>query len=248
MRFRNLLNAETIDESALDDLGLETLAGADRPYLALNMITTLDGKAAVEGRTAALSSGGDRALFHRLRAQADAVMVGAGTIRAERYGPLIRDPALRDLRRRRGLADPLAVIVSASLQIDPATPLLADPESKLIVLTNPSGTVAGARAQIEYLRGGTAAPTLRLAPLLARLRSEHDVRTIVCEGGPTLNASLLHEGLVDELFVSIAPKLIGGPAPLTIVEGEQLDKPVELRLLSLLEENGYLFGRYGVRR
>jgi riboflavin-specific deaminase-like protein len=249
MRFRELLNdAGTVDESVFDDLGLETLAGPDRPYVALNMITSLDGKAAVAGRTAALGSGGDRVLFHRLRAQADAVMAGAGTIRAERYGPLIRDRALRELRERRGLAVPLAVIVSASLRIDPAIPLLADPESKVLVLTNATGTIAGARAQIEYLRGDTAASTLRLEPLLARLRSEHGVRTIVGEGGPTLNASLFHEALVDELFVSIAPKLIGGPAPLTIVEGEPLDQPVELGLVSLLEESSYLFGRYAVRR
>lgn len=249
MRFRTLPDdAETVDESVFDDLGLETLAGPDRPYVILNMITSLDGKAAVAGRTAALGSHGDRALFHRLRAQADAVMAGAGTIRAERYSPLIRDPALRELRERRGLAAPLAVIVSASLRLDPAIPLLADPESKVVVLTNATGTIAGARAQIEYLRGDTASPMLCLEPLLAQLRSEHGVRSIVGEGGPTLNASLFGEALVDELFVSIAPKLIGGPAPLTIVEGEPLEEPVEMRLVSLLEESGYLFGRYRVRR
>jgi 5-amino-6-(5-phosphoribosylamino)uracil reductase len=178
-----------------------------------------------------------------LRAQADAVMVGAGTIRTERYRPLVRDPELRALRARRGLGDPLAVIVSASLRIDSSIPLLGDPDSRIVVLTSSADELEGCAASIEYLRG-EGGEEMRLAPLLQRLRREHGVRSIVCEGGPTLNASLLAEDLIDELFLTTAPKIVGGPDPLTIVSGPALPDPAEFELAGLLELDGHLFGRY----
>jgi 5-amino-6-(5-phosphoribosylamino)uracil reductase len=244
IRLRDLLaGGETVAPSVLDGLELAQRAGAERPYVVVNMIATLDGRAAIDGRTAKLGNAGDRALFHRLRAQADAVMVGAGTIRTERYRPLIRDPELRELRARQGLGDPLAVIVSASLRIDSSIPLLADPDSRIVVLTSSAGELEGCAASIEYLRG-EGGDEMRLAPLLQRLRREHAVRSVVCEGGPTLNASLLVEDLIDELFLTTAPKVVGGTEPLTIVSGPSLAEPVEFDLAGLLELDGHLFGRY----
>src|SRR3954463_15596077 len=112
------------DPTALD--AAEAIAGLDwadlappeRPYMALNMVSSADGKAAVEGRTRAISSETDRAIFHNLRTQADAVMTGAGTIRTERYGPIVKNDELRAKRQREGVApDPLAVIVSGRLHL-----------------------------------------------------------------------------------------------------------------------------------
>jgi riboflavin-specific deaminase-like protein len=244
IRLRDLLaGGETVPASVLDGLELSQRAGADRPYVVVNMIATLDGRAAIDGRTAKLGNEGDRALFHRLRAQADAVMVGAGTIRAERYRPLIRDPELRELRARQGLGDPLAVIVSGSLRIDSSIPLLADPDSRIVVMTSSADQLEGCAASIEYLRG-EGGEEMRLAPLLQRLRREHGVRSIVCEGGPTLNSSLLVEDLIDELFLTSAPKIVGGAGPLTIVSGPALAEPAEFDLAGLLELDGHLFGRY----
>jgi riboflavin-specific deaminase-like protein len=241
---RDLLAGGTqVPATVLDGLELSQLAREDRPYIVVNMIATLDGRAAIDGRTAKLGNEGDRALFHRLRAQADAVMVGAGTIRAERYHPLIRDPGLRELRARRGLGDPLAVIVSASLRIDPDIPLLADPDSRIALMTSSTDELEGSAASVEYLRGD-GGEEMPLTPLLQRLRREHGVRSIVCEGGPTLNASLLLEDLVDELFLTTAPKVVGGAEPLTIVSGPRLAKPAEFDLAGLLELGGHLFGRY----
>src|SRR5215210_6129515 len=94
---------ETSPEELASGLKLGDRAPEGRPYLALNMVSSLDGKATLSGRTAGLSSELDRALFHHLRTQADAVMVGAGTLREERYGLMTKTEELRAKRRSEGL-------------------------------------------------------------------------------------------------------------------------------------------------
>jgi hypothetical protein len=137
-------------ESAYADLGLaERAEGLRRPYVVANMVATVDGRATVGGRTKELSSEADRALFHNLREQVDAVMAGTGTIGLERYGPLIRDEARRERRVRRGLAPvPLAVTASRSLELPVTVPLFQDPDARIVVLSNREGEVAEARAQV----------------------------------------------------------------------------------------------------
>src|SRR5919204_1358471 len=109
---------ETSPDELASGLRLGERAPAGRPYLALNMISTLDGKATIDWRTRGLSSDLDRALFHQLRTQADAVMVGAGTARTERYGELTKTDELQEKRLREGVApEALAVIVSARLDL-----------------------------------------------------------------------------------------------------------------------------------
>ncbi len=232
---------------AMAGLGLGDLAPPERPYLVLNMVATLDGKAALGGRTAGIGGPADRELFHHLRTQADAVMAGAVTLRAERYGRIVRHPALREKRAREGLeTDPLACVVSASLDGLAELPLLAVPEQRVAVLTGASGELPPREARVEYVRAGRAEADggevdLRVA--LGRLRAEWGVRSVLCEGGPTLNAGLLRAGLVDELFLSLAPKLAGGADALTIVAGAQLPGLPELELVWLLERHGELFLR-----
>jgi riboflavin-specific deaminase-like protein len=220
-------------------------APADRPYLALNMVSTTDGKASVEGRTRAISSKTDREIFHNLRTQADAIMVGAGTIRTERYGPIVKTDELRAKREREGVApDPLAVIVSGRLHLPVDIPLLQDPGSRVVILTESDERLTGHRASVEYLR--PEAGPFDLRPLIARLRDEYGVRSVLCEGGPTLNASLLLYRLVDELFVTIAPSLAGGEDALTIVAGAPLPELAPLELVWVLEEGSELYLRYRV--
>jgi 5-amino-6-(5-phosphoribosylamino)uracil reductase len=234
---------ELTPEEATSGLRLGDLAPPDRPYLVLNMVATLDGRVAIHGRSGPIGDEADWELFHGLRTQVDAVMVGAGTLRTERYGPIVRSPERRARRVAEGLApDPLAVIVSASLRLPEDLPLLQDENSTVVVLTTAGGELPPVPARVHYLRGPAGAE-LELAPLLRRLRAEFSVRSILCEGGPSLNASLVREGLVDELFLSIAPKLAGGP-PLTILTGDPLPEPLQAELVSLLEHEGHLFGRY----
>lgn len=208
--------------------------------VALNMIASVDGRIAVDGRSAPLGSPADRALFHALRARADAVMAGAGTIRSERYGPIIRDSAVIDRRRGEGLApQPIAVIVSRSLDIDTTVPLLADPASHIVVLTPGNGEIAGAAARVDYVRSAT------LREGLATLRERYGVGPIVCEGGPTLNGTLADESLIDEIFLSLSPLLVGDvPGGRAIVVGGAPPAPAPLELRMLLEAGGHLFARY----
>jgi riboflavin-specific deaminase-like protein len=240
----------TADE-AVTGLGLGDHARPERPYLVLNMVATLDGKATLGGRTAGIGGPADRELFHQLRTQADAVMVGAGTLRAERYGRIVREPTLREKRRREGLdPDPLACVVSASLDGLVELPLFGLPEQRVAVLTAASGELPPREARVEYVRGRPGegdGGQVDLRAAFGRLRKEWGLRSILCEGGPTLNAELLHAGLVDELFLSGAPKLAGGANALTIVAGEELPEPVALELVWLLESHGELFQRWRVR-
>ena len=232
----------TADELVLE-LDFASCAPVERPYVALNMVATVDGRASVAGRTAPISSVADRQLFHALRTRVDAILVGAGTLRAERYGRMVRDPHRREQRAAAGLAaDPLAIVVSGRLDLPPDLPLLADASSRVVIVTASDGWLPEGAADVSYLR----CDPVDLAGALARVREEHGVRSILCEGGPGLNASLLAAGLVDELFLTTVPKLAGGAGALTIVGAAPLEEPLGARLRWLLERDGELFARYRV--
>lgn len=218
-------------------------APATRPFVAVNMVSTVDGRASVAGRTAPISSVADRQLFHALRTRVDAVMVGAGTLRTERYGRLVRDPQRREQRVAFGLdPDPLAIVVSGRLDLSCELPLLADAASRVVVVTASEASLDGCAASVEYLRSSP----VDLAGALATLRADYGVRSILCEGGPSLNASLLACGLFDELFLTTVAKVAGGAGALSIVGSAPIEQPVDARLLWLCECDGELFARYAV--
>jgi riboflavin-specific deaminase-like protein len=225
-------------------------ASGEPPHLLVNMVATVDGRATLGGRSGPISDRADRALFHGLRAAVDAVLVGAGTVRAERYGRIIADPDRRELRRRRGLGEePLACIVSGRLALDEDIPLLAEPEARVVILTSSPASMPASAAQIEYVRSARDG-RLDLRAGLIELRERFGVERVLCEGGPHLCAQLLAAGLVDELFLTVAPKLAGGePAggeALRILAGGELDPALELELLAVLREGSSLFLRYCV--
>jgi len=232
----------TTPEELASGLRLGDRAWPDRPYLVLNMVSSLDGKATIDWRTKGLSTELDRRLFHHLRTQADAVMVGAGTVRIERYGRMAKSDELRDKREAEGLArDPLAVVVSGRLDLPADLPLLNEPEQRVVIATASDAELPGLGPQVEYLRVGDDMPLL-----MAKLREDHGVRSVLCEGGPTLNSYLLAAGVVDELFLTLHPKLVSGAAALTIVAGRELVDPAELELVSVAYGDGDLFTRWGV--
>jgi 5-amino-6-(5-phosphoribosylamino)uracil reductase len=236
-------------EEATTGLGLSERAPDDRPYLAVNMVSTADGKITMQGRAGPLSNPTDQAILYGLRTQGDAIMVGAGTARVERYGNLLPDPALRERRQAAGLdPEPLVVIVSASLRIPPDLPLLQEESARVLVITASGGELPPVPARVEYLRGDAVGRELPLAPLMATLRREQGVRSVVCEGGGHLNSTLFHEALADELWLAVAPLLAGGEDALTAVSGPPLDPPARLELLRVLEEDAYVYNRYSVRR
>jgi len=242
-------------EQILAGFGLDGLAAAgpsDRPHVLLNMVSTADGHATLGGRSGPISGPADRALFHGLRMAVDAVMAGAATVRVERYGRIIPDESRRQLRVERGLsAEPLACIVSGRLALDADIPLLADPAARVVILTSSAASLPDSAAEVHYIRAAHDG-LLDLPAALAELRERFGVRSLLCEGGPHLNAQLLGAGLVDELFLSLAPVLAGGDPTaggeaLRILAGAELSPPVDLELLSVLERDFSLFLRYGMR-
>jgi riboflavin-specific deaminase-like protein len=238
--------AELTADELVDELRPWELATAQRPHVAVNMVHTIDGRATVEGRTAPISSVADRQLFHALRTRVDAVMVGAGTLRVERYGRLVRDEARREQRRRAGLQpDPLAIVVSGSLDLPADLPLLQDPDSRVLIITASARSIQGVVADVQYMRF-EAAGAVDLGAALGRLRADNRVRSVLCEGGPHLNASLIAAGLIDELFLTTYPQLAGGEGALSIMDDAPLRAPVALSLLSLCEHAGELFARYAL--
>lgn len=219
-------------EQVVESLGLSGLAPPERPYLVLNMVASLDGKATVDGRTKDLGGQPDNQLFHALRGAADAIMAGAGTVREERYGRMSKDP---------GREPPLAVIVSARMQLPADLPLLQAPDQRVVIVTGAPGELEGVEAQVEYMRVGDDLPLA-----MAKLREDHGVRSLLCEGGPTLNSYLLAASLVDELFLTVAPAVAGGEGGKTIVDGPPLPRLAPAELVSLYEAEGELLSRWRI--
>ncbi len=220
---------------------LPTDALPDRPYTIVNFVASVDGRATLGGRSAPLSDPGDRAMFHALREQVDAVIAGTGTIRTERYGRLVPDAESRQRRAAAGLApEPLATVVTRSGDIPFDIPLFSAPDQRVILFA-PEGAVEP-KGNAEVV--GLDPAELTLTSVVRRLREEYGVRHLLCEGGPTLFGALLREGLADELFLTLAPKLAGGGRGPTISAAPELPEPTSLRLIWLLEREASLFLRY----
>lgn len=213
----------------------------ERPFTIANFVASADGRATLDGRSAPLSSEGDRVMFHTLREKVDAVIAGTGTLRAERYGRLIPSPDARERRVESGYdPEPLACVITRSGEVPTEIPLFADADARIVVFTAaPAPALPGSVEVVELDPG-----ELTLTTALRHLRRQHGVHRLLCEGGPTLFAALLHEELVDELFLTIAPRLAGGGRGPTITSGPPLAAAAELRIHWLLEREGSLFARY----
>jgi riboflavin biosynthesis pyrimidine reductase len=215
-------------------------APVDRPLVALNFATTLDGRATIDGRSGKIGSATDTAMLVELRTRFDAVMIGAGTMRAERYGRIVAGPEQARGREERGRsADPLVVLVSGRLELPWDAPLFADAGSRVLIVTASDREPPAVAPELALIRqeGG-----IDLAAALRLLRAEHEVEALLCEGGPTLHSQLQAGDLADELFLTIAPKLSGAGGP-SILEGA-LPEVAELELAWLLREGSELFARY----
>jgi riboflavin-specific deaminase-like protein len=218
----------------------------DRPFVLANMVASLDGRIALDGGSTGLGGPGDKAMFHALRTVVDGLLAGTGTLRAERYGRLVRHPGRRAARAALGLAeDPVMVVVTRSGDVPFDAPLFEEPAQRVVVATAP-GRVAvppavAADVAVVELEDPSPAAALRAA------RAAHGVRALLCEGGPTLNRALLDGGLLDELFLTLAPLVAGGEGDVRrIVAGPALEAPARARLLAVLRHEDELFLRYGL--
>jgi riboflavin biosynthesis pyrimidine reductase len=229
------------------DLGFVERASAERPFTVVNFVSSVDGRATVHGRSGPLGDAGDKALFRALRNGVDAVLVGTGTLEAERYGRLIRDPEVRERRRRRGLPpEPLACTVTRTGALPVDIPLFTEPEARIVVFTCGEVDVRATEAQVEVVLMDP--DQITFAAVLSHLRAMHDVRALLCEGGPRVFSALAREGAFDQLFLTVAPKLAGGGNERFITTGPELPDPASMGLEGVLERDGTLFLRYSLTK
>ena len=224
----------------------------------INMVGSLDGKATVNGKAGSIGTPTDRVLMRSLRAHADAVMVGAGTIRAEKLTLAVPERHAR-ARKARGLRpQPLAVVATASGDAPLGTNLLAATPDNLLVVASaetPAERLAAlsslAAVETVTLAGtATCGVGLDLSSVLQILKERYSVDVLLVEGGPRLNHSLVSLGLADEFFLTLAPKLLGGqrPGTLTTLEGSLLPPDgIEPKVVSVHLCVDELFLRYTLR-
>ncbi|MBO8185448.1 pyrimidine reductase family protein [Streptomyces spirodelae] len=236
--------AQIAEEYAYPPVG-EGADEADR-WLRANMVASLDGAIHHGGRSQPLSSKADMWIFGVLRALADVVVVGARTVRQEGYRPAKRRSGFADRRAAAGQSPvPAIAVVSASLELDFSAPLFTEPVVPTLLLTGsgaPADRVGQAReagAEVIFAGEGGAADPARVPGLLA----ERGLRRQLTEGGPTLLGELADAGVLDELCLSISPRIVAGSAP-RIMNGPVLPDPDEFTLEGVLEEDGFLFTRY----
>ena len=215
----------------------------DRPFVRVNMITSLDGAIAVKGRSGALGGAPDRRLFKVLRGLADMILVGAGTFRAESYGPARIDELVRNERRTRGQSDvaPIAV-VTRSCNLDWSSPFFTEATARPVVITTTTAdrsATARAASVADVITEGDDRVDLSAA---LRALAERGALNVLCEGGPGLNAQLATAGLLDELCLTVSPTLVGGTGP-RLLGGPELADPLQLRAAHVFEEDGFYFLR-----
>ena len=230
-------SVELSDAYAIPDVG------NDRPFVRCNMISSLDGAISVNGRSGLLGGPADGRVFGTLRSLADVILVGAGTVRSEGYGPVRLDDDHRRQRRTRGqTAVPPIAVVTQSANLDWSSPFFTEAEARPIVITT-SNSDEGARERGESVADFVVAGDDRVDPRRA-LEYFHGAgfRSVLLEGGPGLNADVVGAGLMDELCLTVSPRVVAGSGP-RILAGPELAAPLVLEVAHLLEEDGFLFYR-----
>ncbi len=232
--------AADLDDEAL----LATYAfPADRTWLRMNFLSTLDGAATRQGRSGFLGDDADRRVFGLLRRPAHAVLIAAGTARAQGYRATLVGTKPSAWRVAQGLTEqPVLVLVSRSLDLDPTAPMLSDAPVRPIVYTVDRAPEER-RAALAEVADVVTAGSLDVDAM--RLRDDLAARGLTrihAEGGPRLFGSFLAAGGVDELCLTLAPALEGGDAP-RIAHGAR-GVPTDMTLTSMLRAGSELLLRY----
>lgn len=234
------------DPTPLDESALATLYTPDpgRSGVRANFVTSLDGAVTVDGYSEGLSGPADKLVFGLLRMQCDALLVGAGTLRNEGYGPMRLDDRRRRWRREHGRSEyPTLVVVSAALALDPASRPFAEAPVRPIVLTcaaSPGPARAALAAVADIIVCGDT--VVDFAAGLAALR-ERDLAQVLCEGGPQVLGALTAADLVDELCLTVSPLLAGAGAG-RITAGRSSPAVRRLALRHALLDGDMLLLRY----
>ena len=245
-RFRSLFPF-AIDDVEPDDVvaevGREIPDG--RPWVVLNMIASIDGVTAVGTDTSALSHSADKAMFASLRSMSDWVLVGAGTLRAEKYQPIGLEERKQAARRQRGQADvPRLAIVTRKAEFDLASAVITGGQA-LIYATEGIHEMRAMQVEVVAELVRVTGEKVRALSILADL-FDRGCAVLLCEGGPSLASELFNVDAVDEVHLTISPWLVGGgPAGLL---SASFSRPRRFELRGVLESEGVLFGRWVRRR
>jgi len=237
----------------IDDTELERLydypSELSRPWVQVNFVSSPDGAVTVGGKSHGLSGPADKKVFMLGRTLADVILVGAGTATIEGYAGVQAGEVRAAARARLGLAPvPPIAVVSRHASIDSASDLVSSPLVPTIVFT----CAAAPAARLEALAAAgadvvvTGDSDVNLSIALAEL-DKRGLRRVSCEGGPHLFGALIEAGLVDQLCLTVSPKLAGGDAS-RIAVGPPPAAPRDLDLASVLTDDGFLMLRYRSRR
>lgn len=241
------------DANADREWGLDELAEAyaypdsDEPWLRANMVSTLDGAAQYDGKSQPISSAADMRIFGTLRALADVVVVGAETVRQEGYRPARARAEFAARREAAGQAPaPAIAVVTAGLDLDFSLPLFTSPLVPTVILTGAAAPaerkIAAERAGARVVIAGDGAGVEPARAVRALAGLGH--RRLLTEGGPRLLGQFVAAGVLDEICLTVSPMLTAGNAQ-RIADGPAVPEPRTFALVSLLEEEGFLFSRYG---
>ncbi len=218
----------------------DSRAVAGRPWMMFNMVVSVDGATAIHGGSTALNDEDDKRLFAVLRTIPDVILVGAATVRAEDYGPVMLDETRRAIRLERGQsAAPVLAIVSGRLNLDPESKVFSNSEYRPMIITSTDAdpgrlAMLGDAAEVVFL------PELTPQGIVQHLGA---ASVVLCEGGPTLNGQFVRAGLVDELNLTVSPKLVSGDSA-RMAGGAEAMPPLEMRLDRVLSGDRALFLRY----
>lgn len=221
--------------------------GLVSPYVRANMIASLDGGATDDGSSGGLAGPGDRAVFSRMRQEADVILVGASTVRIENYSGAQMSLAQRQDRQARGQSEvPPIAVVTHSADFEHDAKLFTRTEVKPLILTSHE-TSNDARARFGTLAevidaSGPQPDRVDPAAVLAAL-DDRGLRRVLTEGGPSLLSLFIEQDLLDELCVTIAPILVGGSARRIATGGGEAHSRMR-RSHILSDGEGYLYTRY----
>jgi 2,5-diamino-6-(ribosylamino)-4(3H)-pyrimidinone 5'-phosphate reductase len=219
-----------------------------RPYVIINTVSSVDGRSTMEGKAAGIGSRTDRRTMRTLRSKVDAVIIGAGTLRAEKLSLGLDGPD--------GVPQPLAIIVTDSGEVPLDEHLIVEEGQEVLILLSdaaPARVVERLRALAPVMKApADSHGAVDLERALPAARAQRGVESLLVEGGPGLNHALISRNLVDELFLTVAPELLGGTVEqsLTLLRGPALparDRPT-LDLVSIHLADGELFLRYSITR
>lgn len=204
------------DYTALDLPG----SPADRPYVMLNMVMSMDGKVVVEGTEQGIGSKVDQRLMRELRVSADIVLNGANTLRASGTSSRVGDAILEELRVARGKPRaPIAAVISASGELPLDKIFFTARDFDAVVFLARSAPAERRKAIAATGRPVVVLPAKTLIrDMLGHMRRELGAEVLLVEGGPTVNGELFRLGVVDEFFLTVGPVVVGGSGTKTPVE------------------------------